>query len=96
MLRRKFAPRLNVIRDQEGKILQSQEEITKRRTTYCDSLYKNEGRGDNIVRDLKRITPTNTEEPQGILYSEVEEAIRSLKKNKRLGPDGITAEMLQA
>ena len=82
MLRRKFTPRPSAVRDQEGKILQSQEEIAKRWTTYCDSLYKNEGGGNNMVRDLKRITPMNTEEPQGILYSEVEEAIRSLKKNK--------------
>ena len=49
-----------------------------------------------MVRDLKRITPTNIEGPQEILYSEVEEAIHSLKKNKSPGPDGITAEMLQA
>ena len=49
-----------------------------------------------MVRDLKRITPTNTEDLQEILYSEVEEAIRSLKKNKSPGSDGITAEMLQA
>ncbi|CAF5047173.1 unnamed protein product, partial [Rotaria socialis] len=31
-----------------------------------------------------------------ILHSEVEEAIRTLKKNKSPGSDGIAAEMLQA
>ncbi|CAF3389732.1 unnamed protein product [Rotaria socialis] len=31
-----------------------------------------------------------------ILYCEVEEAIRTLKKNKSPGSDGIAAEMLQA
>ncbi|CAF4843884.1 unnamed protein product [Rotaria socialis] len=31
-----------------------------------------------------------------ILYSEVEEAIHTLKKNKSPGSDGIAAEMLQA
>ena len=95
MLRRKFTPRLSVIRDQGGKRLQSQE-VTERWTAYCDNLYK-DYRGDGyMVRDLKRITPTSTNEPQDILYSQVEEAICSLKKNKISGPHGITAEMLQA
>ena len=49
-----------------------------------------------MTRDLKKITPTSTEEPQNILYSEVEEAIRTLKRNKSPGSDGITAEMIQA
>ena len=49
-----------------------------------------------MAEDLKKITPTSTEEPQNILYSEVEEAIRTLKRNKSPGPDGITAEMIQA
>ncbi|CAF4369485.1 unnamed protein product [Rotaria magnacalcarata] len=52
--------------------------------------------GDNLVRRFNNIAPTNTEESQEILYSEVEEAIRSLKKNQSAGPHGITAEILQA
>ena len=40
-----------------------------------------------MVNDFKNTTPINTE---------VEEAIRTLKKNKMPGSDGITAEMLQA
>jgi hypothetical protein len=96
MLGRKFVPRINVIRDQDGKILQSQEEITERWTRYCGGLYKDNGGGDNTANTLSMITPTNVEEPQDILYSEVKEAIRTLKKNKSAGADGITAEMLQA
>ena len=34
----------------------------------------------------------STGEPQNILYSEVEEAIRTVKRNKRSGPDRIAAE----
>ena len=49
-----------------------------------------------MAEDLKKITPTSTEEPQNILYSEVEEAIRTLKRNKSPGLDGITVEMIQA
>ena len=95
MLRRKFTPRLNETRDQEGKIPQSQEEVEGRSPVYCGNLYKDHKRDDNMVRDLKRITPTSIEEPQDILYSEVEEALCSLKKNKNPGLDGIIPEMLQ-
>ena len=77
-------------------MLQSQEEITERWTVYCDKLYKDHGESNNMVRDLKRMTPTSTEEPQDILYSEVEEEIFLLKNNKIPGPDGIIAEMLKA
>ena len=49
-----------------------------------------------MAEDLKKITPTSTAEPQNILYSEVEEALRTLKRNKSPGPDEITAEMIQA
>ena len=96
MLRRKFTPRISVIQDQDGKILQSQDEIIQQWTKYCSSLYKDHGRDDSVVRELEMITPTSTEEPQNILYSEVEEAIRTLKRKKSPGSDGITAEMIQA
>ena len=82
------------MRDQEGKIPQSQEEVEGRWTVYCGNLYKDRKRDDNMVRDMKCITPTSTEGPQDILYSEVEEAIRSLKKDKSPGPNVITAETL--
>ena len=49
-----------------------------------------------MTKHLEMITPTSIEEPQNILYSEVEEAIRTLKRNKSPGSDGITAEMIQA
>ena len=80
MLRRKFTPRISVIQDQDGTMLQSQDEIIQQWTKYCSSLYKDQGGGDNITKDLEMITPTSTEEPQNILYSEVEEAIRTLKR----------------
>jgi hypothetical protein len=96
MLGKKFVPRLNVIRNKEGTILQSKEEVKHRWTQYCSSLYKDPGGGDRMVKELEEITPVNNEDPQDILYSEVQEAIRTLKKNKSPGSDGITSEMLQA
>lgn len=49
-----------------------------------------------MVKELEEIAPPNDEDPQDILYAEVEKAIRSLKCHKSPGSDGITAEMLQA
>ncbi|CAF2040267.1 unnamed protein product, partial [Rotaria magnacalcarata] len=54
-------------------------------------LYKDEGGGDEMVKELEGISPSYKEGPQDILYSEVEEAIRTLKSNKSSGSDGITA-----
>ena len=49
-----------------------------------------------MTKDLEIITPTSTEELQDILYSEVEEAIPTLKRKKSQASHGITAEMIQA
>ena len=97
MLRKKFTPRRTEIQYQDGKILQSQEEIIQQYTKYCNSLYKDHGGGASMTRDLEKETPTSTEEPQNTLYSEViiEEAIGILKRNKSPGSDRITTEMIQ-
>ncbi|CAF4463173.1 unnamed protein product [Rotaria socialis] len=96
MLRKEFVPRLNVIRNQEGTMLQTKDDIKRRWTQYCSSLYKDPGGGDGMVKELEDIAPPGEEVPQDILYSEVQAAINSLKRNKSPGSDGITAEMLQA
>ena len=49
-----------------------------------------------MVKELEDITPSNDEDPQEILYAEVDRAVRSLEANKSPGSDGITAELLQA
>jgi hypothetical protein len=96
MLRKEFVPRLNVIRNQESTMLQSKDEIKQRWTQYCSSLYKDPVGGDGMTKELEEITPPKSEEPQDILYSEVQAAIHTLKRNKSPGSDGITTEMLQA
>ncbi|CAF4277996.1 unnamed protein product, partial [Rotaria magnacalcarata] len=96
MLRKEFVPRLNVIRNQEGTMLQTKDDIKRRWTQYCSSLYKDPGGGDGMIKELVDIAPPEDEVPQEILYSEVQTAINSLKRNKSPGSDGITAEMLQA
>lgn len=77
-------------------MLQSKDEIKQRWKQYCSGLYKGHGGGDEMVKELEEITPPRDEDPQDILYAEVQKAIRSLKCNKSPCSDGITAEMLQA
>ncbi|CAF3296321.1 unnamed protein product, partial [Rotaria sp. Silwood2] len=91
-----FAPRLNLLRSHDGNLLQSKEAIKKRWTQYCSNLYKDNGGGDIIIKELEQISPPIQQESHDILFSEVEQAIQSLKKNKSPGLDGIQAELLQS
>ena len=78
-------------------MLQSKEEIKQRWTQYCSDLYRDLGGGDEVVQELEEITPlVNDGDSPEVLYSEIQAAIHSLKKNKSPGSDGITAELLQA
>lgn len=70
------------------------EEIRQRWIQYSSGLYKDPGGGDRMAKELEEITPIISEDPQDILYWEVEEAIRTLKKNKSPGLDGIIVESL--
>ena len=49
-----------------------------------------------MVKELEEITPPYKDDSHDILYSDVEDAIHTLKRNKSPGSDGITAELLQA
>ncbi|CAF5002173.1 unnamed protein product [Rotaria sp. Silwood1] len=81
--------------DHDGNLLQSKEAIKKRWTQYCSNLYKDNGGGDILIKELEQISPPIQQESHDILFSEVEQAIQSLKKNKSPGLDGIQAELLQ-
>ena len=91
-----FAPRLNLLRSHEGNLLQSKEAIKKRWTQYCSNLYKDNSGGDIVIKELEEISPPIQQESHDILFSEVEQAIQSLKKNKSPDSDGIPAELLQS
>ena len=96
MLRKEFVPRLNVIRNQEGTMLQTKDEIKQWWTQYCSSLYEHTGGDDKTVQELDEIAPLQNNNSEDIVCSEVQPAIQVLKRNKTPGSDGITAEMLQA
>ena len=53
-------------------MLQSQDEIIQQWTKYCSSLYKDQGVGASMIKDLEMITPTSTGEPPNISYSGLE------------------------
>ncbi len=53
MLGKKFVPRVNVLHNQEGTMLQSKDEIKQRWTQYCSSLYKDHGGGYGVVKELE-------------------------------------------
>ncbi len=61
-------------------MLQSKDDIKQRWTQYCSSLYKDPGGGDGMVKELEDIAPPGDDDTQDILYSEVQTAIRALKK----------------
>ncbi|CAF1270699.1 unnamed protein product [Adineta ricciae] len=95
LLKKKFQPKLTVIRDQGGTIIQSKQGIMERWTEYCGGLYEDNGGGEKVVEELVNISPSNDNTSYGILYNEVQIAINKLKKNKSPGTDEITAEMIQ-
>jgi len=96
LLKKKYLPKLTVIRNQDSTIVQSKAGIMQRWTQYCSGLYEDKGDGEKMVKELENITPSYDNDPNGILYGEIEAAINKLKKNKSTGTDQITAEMLQA
>lgn len=49
-----------------------------------------------MVKELEEITSHKDDDPQGVLNTEVERAVRSLKCNKSFDSDRIVAVMLQA
>ena len=84
--------KVSTIHDKDGNCLIEEEEILKRWTEYCSELYNQPTLGDpNIL-----IGPESSNEDDfPILRSEVEAAIRSLKKGKAAGIDNVPGELIQ-
>ena len=86
--------KVNSIKNKQGDIIMEKSKILERWTEHCSELYNYELQGDNRV--------LNTEESQNedsediILMSEIQEAIKMLKKDKSPGVDNIPGELIQA
>ena len=99
-LRELTAPKSNrifTIKDKNGKVVTSKEDIEKRWTEYAKELYNYHIKTDrNILTTLKHSAPTSdTDRTPNITHSEVTEAINHLKKGKAAGIDNIPAEFLK-
>ena len=93
----KWEPKQRLIKDKQGNLLQTNEDILKRWTEYCSDLYKQEEAENAVVQELERISPPAAYgEDHGILLAEVEYALKRLKQGKRPEPDGVFAEVLQS
>ena len=82
--------RLGCIKDENGKILTTTQDVLDIWCRYCKDLYK---RDPNIHRP--NITLDEHENEPDILISEVKEAIKKLRTGKSAGNDNIEAELLK-
>ncbi len=72
------------------RVKQDKAKVKKRWTEYCSGLYTDTGNSDTIITELDQISPLpNEDEIHYILYKEVAEAVKRLKKGKSPGIDEI-------
>ena len=89
---RETAP-VTSVEDKNGALLTKDEEVLGRWTEYCEELYNYNIEPDQgILSGLVR-TAESCDAP--IITSEVERAIKDLKRNKSPGTDEIPAELIQ-
>lgn len=86
--------KVNSIKDKNGEVLIEKSKILERWTEYCSELYNHKLNGDVKVLDTEETTNDDSEDL--ILRSEIEEAVKMLKKGKSPGVDNIPGELLQA
>ena len=91
MIQKKSTGRLACIKDETGKTLTESDEVLERWKRYCEKMYSDPGRENNM-------DGLNEDRDSSLapLCSEVEWAIKSLKDGKSAGCDNICAEMIKA
>ena len=77
-LTRKCAPRFNVIKSQDDRVLTESEDILERWREYCSQLYTDE-QNDNLQERDSELTEDSDLIP---IRSEVEQAMKHLKRGK--------------
>ena len=85
--------RINVIENKAGEILTNPDDVRNRWKEYCEELYNHKAITDKTL--IGNMNEENGNEELPILRAEVEEAIRSLKRNKAPGIDNIQAELIK-
>eukprot|EP00794_Sanderia_malayensis_P009660 gene9660-biopygen7980 len=89
--------KVSVIEDANGNLLTEASKIQTRWTEYVQKLYSYPISTDaNIIETLEQESSGVEDEEHGILMSEIEEAVRSLKDGKAVGFDNIPSELLKS
>ena len=86
--------KVNSIKDKNGDIIIEKNKILERWTEYCSELYNYQLNGNEQV--LTTDESTNDDKDNTILKSEIEDAIKTMKKGKSPGVDNIPGELIQA
>ena len=89
-------PRISAIKNSNGEVLYSKEDVLGRWTEYCKQLYTEDRDMDERVREINGIAPPADHSNLSIMTEEVEAAMRKLKAHKAPGTDGIPSELLLA
>ena len=92
-LTRKFNPRIDTVKDEDGIVLCESDEVKQRWKQYCCNcnLYK---KNEAILEGAPSNSYNNIAEPAQ-LYSEVDKAISELKNNKSPGIDKVVTELIK-
>ena len=102
LIKKKQKNQINKIRNEKGEVTTDNEEIQRIRRNYYEQLYSN--KMDNLEemdRFLEKLNPPRLNQEKieimnnPITSTEIEAVIKSLPKNKSLGPDGFTGEFCQ-
>ena len=84
--------RISTVQDKSRNSLTKDRKIITRWTEYCSDLYNHDTQGDRAVATR----PHSINQDDSPILSEVEAAVKSLKKWKSAGVDNIPAELVQA
>jgi len=78
----KQQPRISVIKDKEGHVINDKEQVSERWAQYCEELYSdNHSQDESVIHELANISPPIAINEPEILLSEVEWAIAKLRNN---------------
>ncbi|XP_064123393.1 uncharacterized protein LOC135227268 [Loxodonta africana] len=88
-LKKKFKPRVAIVKDSMGKILNDAGSIKRRWKEYTESLYQKE------LVDIQPFQEVAYDQEPMVLKEEVQASLKALVKNKAAGIDGISIETFQ-
>ncbi|GFR93520.1 retrovirus-related Pol polyprotein LINE-1 [Elysia marginata] len=92
MLTKTCQPKVNLIKDKDGRLLTDDEDIMQRWSEYCSDLYNCEIQPDLSIFSATR-DPPETDDSPPIQKSEVEAAVKRLKLGKAPGDGSSTVEV---